>query len=169
MDKDKGTFQIATSWQSLIASDFFDGRCALSGNYELTLIQVDINSQNLNYSGSSEPTFALNVSSPLLGGGVSNVPAGWLINLSIINQNSAASPALPDYKLQLNTELSGPAFIAQLQGSFPLIFGLNVNGAMSATFPQYPTFSSISAISSYWSAPPQGLLIFTFRYKRINP
>ena len=163
MDKDNGTFQIATSWQSLIASDYFEGRCALNGNYELTLIQVDTNSQNINYSGASEPTFALNVNSPLIGGGVSNVPAGWLINLSVIIQNGT------DHKLQLNTELSGPTFIAQLQGSFPLIFGLNVNGAMSATFPKYPTYSSVSTISSYWTAAPEGLLIFTFRFKRINP
>lgn len=162
MDKDSGTFQVAVSWTDIIASDYFEARCALSGSYDLTLIQVDINSNNVAHSG-AEPTLAINVNSPNLGGGVSNVPSGWLINLSKIIQHST------EIKLQLNQEFSGPTFTAQLQGSFPLIFGLNANGAMSTTLPKYPTYTSMSAISTYFSANPMGLLIFTFRYKRINP
>jgi len=136
MDRPEGSFQVAVSWTDILASDYFEARCALNGNYEIKLINVDINSNDLQHSGSAEPHLALSVTSPFFGGGVSNVPTGWLLN--------------------------------QLQGSLPLIFGSNINGAMSTFLPKYPVLGPCKDIQTYWSTTITGLLIFTFSYKQIK-
>jgi hypothetical protein len=162
MDRPEGSFQVAVSWTDILASDYFEARCALNGNYEIKLINVDINSNDLQHSGSSEPHFALSVTSPFFGGGVSNVPTGWLLNLSVIMQRTN------EHRLQLYSEVQGPSFITQLQGSLPLIFGSNINGAMSSSLPKYPVLGPTAAIQPYWTTAITGLLIFTFSYKQIK-
>jgi len=162
MDRPEGSFQVAVSWTDILASDYFEARCALNGNYEIRLINVDISSNDLTHATAAEPHMALSVTSPFFGGGVSNVPTGWLLNLSVITQKTN------EHRLQLYSEVQGPSFISQLQGSLPLIFGSNINGAMSSSLPKYPVLGPSAAIQTLFSTTITGLLIFTFSYKQIK-
>jgi hypothetical protein len=178
--QEEGTFQICTSWDKITNSVYVDNYCALSGQYELTLIQVDAASRNVNFSGAAgindEAGLAIQVSSPVLSGSMSNVPSGWLFNLNFVLANAADPQVnLTDIRIQTNIALTGPTYVASLQGSLPLQFYYNKNGALTpqaATQPvsqiAYPALLPMTDFNSLFTTRfPQGLLIFTFRYKKI--
>jgi hypothetical protein len=177
---EEGTFQVCTSWDKITNSVYVDNYCALSGQYELTLIQVDASSRNVNFSGAAGPNdeaaFAIQVSSPVLSSSLSNVPNGWLFNLNFILANASDPATNPsDLRIQTNIALTGPTYVASLQGRLPLQFYYNRNGDLTpgaATTPlsqvAYPVLLPMTDFNSIFTTRfPQGLLIFTFRYKKV--
>ena len=179
--QEEGTFQVCTSWDKITGSAYVDNYCALSGQYELSLIQVDVSSRNVNFSGAAgindEAGLAILVSSPVLSGAMSNIPSGWMFNLNFVLANASDPLGSPtDIRIQTNIALTGPTYAASLQGSLPLQFYFNRNGALTpqaATQPlsqiAYPVLTPMADFNSLFTTRfPQGLLIFTFRYKKIS-
>jgi len=108
---------------------------------------------------------------------MSNVQNGWLFNLNFVLANSSDPSFSPtDIRIQTNIALTGPTYVASLQGSFPLQFYYNINGALtplatSLPYSQiaYPKMEPMTNFNSLFTTRfPQGLLIFTFRYKKIS-
>lgn len=170
--QEQGTFQTYISFYDIITKEgVVSIPLYLSGNYDLTVQQLDISSNTnvIGFGSSYKAPFLINISSPNISSSLSNVQ-GWMFQIPVTTRahHYALTPSLSSEnqvteRLQESILPSRQTFAASLSNCLILNFGYNQGSSDTRSNPIIEPLGPV--LNDQFDGA--GAIVITWAYKRI--